>query len=165
MRKQKNPSSSFHATAKKPLQILDGSVLLFCLNIVTEEEFEVMKQHTPAGGEIILHSLQDFSNAEFRKIAYEVARYHHEKYNGKGYPEGLSKEEIPLHARIMAVADVFYAVSQRRCYRGAWPAEEFFSIIERGSGVDFDPDIAKIFLSSRNEVIGLMQTHHCKDIV
>lgn len=61
---------------------------------LTDEEFEVMKQHAAAGGEIILHSLRDFSNPEFRQIAYEVARYHHEKYNGRGYPEGLKGEEI-----------------------------------------------------------------------
>lgn len=73
---------------------------------LTDEEFEVMKQHAVAGGEIILHSLRDFSNPEFRQIAYEVARYHHEKYNGRGYPEGLKGEEIPLHSRIMAIADV-----------------------------------------------------------
>jgi len=53
-------------------------------------------------------------NAEFRKIAYEVARHHHEKYNGRGYPDGLAGEQIPLHARIMAIADVFDAVSQKR---------------------------------------------------
>lgn len=131
---------------------------------LTDEEFEVMKKHAAAGGEIILHSLRDFSNPEFRQIAYEVARYHHEKYNGRGYPEGLKGEEIPLHSRIMAIADVFDAVSQRRCYRDALPVEECFSIIERGSGTDFDPDIARIFLSAREEVVGLMKTHDKENI-
>ena len=131
---------------------------------LTDEEFEVMKQHAAAGGEIILHSLRDFSNPEFRQIAYEVARYHHEKYNGRGYPEGLKGEEIPMHSRIMAIADVFDAVSQRRCYRDALPVEECFSIIERGSGTDFDPDIARIFLSARDEVVGLMKTHDKENI-
>ena len=131
---------------------------------LTDEEFEVMKQHAAAGGEIILHALRDFSNPEFRQIAYEVARYHHEKYNGRGYPEGLKGEEIPMHSRIMAIADVFDAVSQRRCYRDALPVEECFSIIERGSGTDFDPDIARIFLSARDEVVGLMKTHDKENI-
>lgn len=131
---------------------------------LTDEEFEVMKQHAAAGGEIILHSLRDFSNPEFRQIAYEVARYHHEKYNGRGYPEGLKGEEIPLHSRIMAIADVFDAVSQRRCYRDALPVEECFAIIERGSGTDFDPDIARIFLNARDEVVGLMKTHDKENI-
>lgn len=131
---------------------------------LTDEEFEVMKKHAAAGGEIILHALRDFSNPEFRQIAYEVARHHHEKYNGRGYPEGLKGEEIPLHSRIMAIADVFDAVSQRRCYRDALPVEECFSIIERGSGTDFDPDIARIFLSAREEVVGLMKTHDKENI-
>ena len=131
---------------------------------LTDEEFEVMKKHAAAGGEIILHSLRNFSNPEFRQIAYEVARYHHEKYNGRGYPEGLKGEEIPMHSRIMAIADVFDAVSQRRCYRDALPVEECFSIIERGSGTDFDPDIARIFLSARDEVVGLMKTHDKENI-
>lgn len=63
-----------------------------------------------------------------------MARYHHEKYNGKGYPDGLAGEQIPLHARIMAIADVFDAVSQKRCYRDAMPVDECFEIIEKGAG-------------------------------
>lgn len=68
-----------------------------------------MKEHAAEGGEIILHTFKDLDNAEFRQIAYEVARHHHEKYNGRGYPDGLAGEQIPLHARIMAIADVFDA--------------------------------------------------------
>ena len=123
---------------------------------LTEEEFEIMKQHAAAGGDIILHSFRDLSNAEFQRIAYEVARYHHEKYNGRGYPDGLKGEEIPLHSRIMAIADVFDAVSQKRCYRDAMPIEACFSIIEKGIGTDFDPNIAGIFLDSADEVVALM---------
>lgn len=68
-----------------------------------------MKEHAAEGGEIILHTFKDLDNTEFRQIAYEVARHHHEKYNGRGYPDGLAGEQIPLHARIMAIADVFDA--------------------------------------------------------
>lgn len=124
---------------------------------LTDEEFEIMKQHAAAGGDIILHSFRDLSNAEFRQIAYEVARYHHEKFNGRGYPEGLKGEEIPLHSRVMAIADVFDAVSQKRCYRDAMPVEECFSVIEKGIGTDFDPNIARIFLDSADEVVALMK--------
>ena len=85
-------------------------------------------------------------------MAYEMARYHHEKWNGKGYPDGLSKEEIPLCARIMAVADVFDAVSMNRCYREALPLEECFAIIKDGSGEDFEPLLAEIFLNIRDKV-------------
>ena len=82
---------------------------------------------------------------ECEKIAYQVARFHHEKWNGKGYPEGLSRKEIPLCARIMAVADVFDAVSAKRCYRDAMPLEQCFLIIKNGSGQDFDPYITDFF--------------------
>ncbi len=124
---------------------------------LTDEEFAIMKKHAACGGEIIQDTFKNLDDAEFEKIAYEVARFHHEKYNGKGYPQGLTGEQIPLHARIMAVADVFDAVSQKRCYRDAMPLDQCFSIIEKGSGTDFDPQIAKIFLDSKEEVVRLME--------
>lgn len=126
---------------------------------LTPEEYGIMKQHAAIGGDLILHSFRDISNADFRQIAYEVARFHHEKYNGSGYPDGLKGEDIPLHARVMAIADVFDAVSQRRCYRDAMSVEESFSILEKGSGSDFDPNIVRIFLDAKREVIALMQAH------
>ncbi len=85
-------------------------------------------------------------------MAYLVARYHHEKWNGKGYPEGLSGKDIPLCARIMAVADVFDAVSEKRCYRDAMPLERCFGIIESGIGTDFDSIVANVFLDIRDKV-------------
>ena len=86
-----------------------------------------------------------------------MARHHHEKYNGKGYPDGLAGDAIPLHARIMAIADVFDAVSQKRCYRDAMPIDECFQIIEKGSGEDFDPELTEIFLNAREEVEAMME--------
>lgn len=124
---------------------------------LTDEEFSIMKKHAECGGNIILENFKNLDNQEFKTIAYQVARYHHEKYNGKGYPEGLKGEEIPLGARIMAIADVFDAVSQKRCYREAMPVEECFKIIQEGIGRDFDPRLAKIFLDSRQEVEYLME--------
>lgn len=118
--------------------------------------YAIIKKHAAEGGDIILNTFSELDTNEFRQIAYEVARHHHEKYNGKGYPDGLEGERIPLHARIMAVADVFDAVSQRRCYRDAMPVEECFGIIEKGSGSDFDPKIVKIFLEAKEEIIDLM---------
>lgn len=123
---------------------------------LTDEEFAKMKEHSAEGGEIILHTFGDLNNPEFTQIAYDMARYHHEKYNGRGYPDGLSGEEIPLHARIMAIADVFDAVSQKRCYRDAMPLEECFAIIENGAGTDFDPDLVKIFLDAKEDIMRLM---------
>ncbi len=119
---------------------------------LTPEEFEIMKQHAPKGGQIIMETFCTLDEPEFQQIAYEVARFHHEKWNGKGYPDGLSGEDIPLHARIMAVADVFDAVSCKRVYRDALPLDACFEIIEKGSGTDFDPRIVQIFLNARNKV-------------
>lgn len=119
---------------------------------LTPEEFDVMKQHPVIGGKIIRDTFGHLFNGEYENMAYQVARYHHEKWNGKGYPEGISQNQIPLCARIMAVADVFDAVSAKRCYRDAMPLEECYSIIENGRGTDFDPDVVDAFLADRAKV-------------
>ena len=119
---------------------------------LTDEEFTIMKQHAANGGNIIRESFRNLGNEEYRRTAFEVARYHHEKWNGRGYPDGLGQDDIPLCARIMAVADVFDAVSEKRCYRDAMPLDKCFEIIEQGSGQDFDPMIAEVFLSIRDKV-------------
>ena len=119
---------------------------------LTSEEFEIIKKHTWDGGKIIKETFGNLGNEEYTEMAYQVARYHHEKWNGKGYPEGLKRHEIPLCARIMAVADVFDAVSEKRCYRDAMSLEQCFAIIEQGSGQDFDPLIADVFLECREKV-------------
>lgn len=119
---------------------------------LTTAEFEEMKLHAPKGGELLMDAFENLGNEEYRSMAYMVARYHHEKWNGKGYPEGLKGKDIPLCARIMAVADVFDAVSEKRCYRDALPLEQCFAIIENGIGTDFDPVIANAFLNIRDKV-------------
>ena len=119
---------------------------------LTDEEFATMKLHAPNGGRIIKDTFKNLGDEEYRKMAYEVARYHHEKWNGRGYPEGLKEEEIPLCARIMAVADVFDAVSEKRCYREAMPLDKCFDIIKQGIGTDFDPVIAQLFVTIREKV-------------
>ena len=124
---------------------------------LTDDEYKIMKEHAAEGGKIILQIFYNMDDAKFRQIAYEIARFHHEKYNGRGYPDGLVGEQIPLHARIMAIADVFDAVSQKRCYRDAMTLEDSFSIIEKGIGTDFDPHLAQIFLDHKDEVIRLMK--------
>lgn len=119
---------------------------------LTKEEFEIMKLHAPDGAKIIRETFRNLGNEEYRKMACEVARHHHEKWNGGGYPDGLKGEDIPLCARIMAVADVFDAVSEKRCYREAMPLDKCFDIIRQGSGTDFDPVIADLFLDIREKV-------------
>lgn len=119
---------------------------------LTDEEYAIMKLHSTNGGKIIKETFYNLGDEEYLKMAYDVACYHHEKWNGRGYPEGLKEKEIPLCARIMAVADVFDAVSEKRCYRDAMPLDKCFKIIEEGSGTDFEPLIVEVFLSIRDKV-------------
>lgn len=119
---------------------------------LTDEEYAVMQTHTEVGGNIISETFSNLGNPDYCRMAYEVARHHHEKWNGRGYPDGLEQVDIPVCARIMAVADVFDAVSEKRCYRDAMPLERCFKIIEDGSGKDFDPLVVEAFLNIRDKV-------------
>lgn len=123
---------------------------------LTDEEFEIMKKHAAKGGKIIEDTFGNLFNMDYENIAYNVARHHHEKWNGRGYPDGLAGEDIPLCARIMAVADVFDAVSTKRCYRDAMELDECYDIIIKGRGTDFDPDIADAFLEDRDAVEAIL---------
>ncbi|MGN0630583.1 MAG: HD-GYP domain-containing protein [Ruminococcus sp.] len=119
---------------------------------LTDEEFEIMKTHSAKGGSIIEETFSHVYNDNYRKMAFEIARFHHEKWNGRGYPEGRKGEDIPLAARIMSIADVFDAVSEKRCYRDAMPLDQCFDIIEKGGGTDFDPVITEAFLRIRDKI-------------
>lgn len=119
---------------------------------LTPEEYEIMKTHADKGGKIVQDTFANMGDEEYEKIVYDVARHHHEKWNGKGYPDGLSRKDIPLCSRIMAVEDVFDAVSAKQCYLDAMPLEQCFQIIEDGRGQDFDPFIVEAFLDMREKV-------------
>ena len=126
---------------------------------LTNEEYEIMKTHTTEGARLIEQSLKIESDF-CKKIIYEVVHYHHEKWNGKGYPTGKKEDEIPIGARIMAVADVFDAVSQNRCYRKAMSLDESFEIIRNGIGTDFDPIVAQCFLNNKDIVTKIYNDLH-----
>lgn len=115
----------------------------------TEEEYEIMKIHPEKGAQIVARILQNSNDEQFRKIAENVAHYHHEKWDGKGYPTGLSGEDIPLEARIMALADVFDALVSKRCYKEEYSFDKAFSIIEESLGQHFDPELGRIFIQQR----------------
>lgn len=115
---------------------------------LTEEEFEVMKTHTTAGEELLIHAKAELGESEYLNMAVEMAAYHHEWWNGKGYPYGISGEEIPLCARIMAVADVFDALTSKRCYKSAMPLEKAYAIIREESGTHFDPAVVEAFFAA-----------------
>ena len=119
---------------------------------LSEEEFEIIKQHPVMGGRIVKKTFGHLFDEGYETMAYDVAMSHHEKWNGKGYPMGLKGTEIPLSARIVAVADVFDAVSAKRCYRDALPLDECFRIIQNGRGTDFDPEVVDAFMADQDKV-------------
>ena len=119
----------------------------------TDEEYAEMKRHTTEGEKIVTSILKGVEDDEFVEIARNVALYHHEKWNGKGYPTGIAGKEIPIEARIMALADVFDALVSKRCYKDAFSYDKAFSIIEEDLGTHFDPELGKIFLQCKQELI------------
>ncbi|PKH09631.1 HD domain-containing phosphohydrolase [Moritella sp. Urea-trap-13] len=106
------------------------------------QEWEIMKTHAVVGAQIL-----DGEKSSLLVLAKEVALYHHEKWNGSGYPHGLSGENIPLSARIVALADVFDALTSERPYKKAWPIEKAVQLIKEESGEHFDPDLVIHFLN------------------
>jgi putative two-component system response regulator len=108
-------------------------------------EFEIVKQHTIIGGEILAQAAQRMPHAEYIKMAAQIARCHHERFDGAGYPDGLSGRAIPLAARIVAVADAFDALTSDRMYRGSLTVLEAARLIEADSGSRFDPAIVDAF--------------------
>ena len=115
---------------------------------LTDEEFEEIKKHASEGGKMILKVLEDTSDQEYINIAYDVAMYHHEKWNGKGYPKGLEADAIPISARIVAIADVYDALTMERVYKKAFPIKTALSIILEESGNHFDPILAPLFVKT-----------------
>lgn len=121
----------------------------------TDEEYEVMKSHSAEGARIVESVLAQSDDEEFKQIAINVAHYHHEKWNGYGYPEKISGEEIPVEARIMALADVFDALVSKRCYKDSFDYDKAFQIIEESLGSHFDPVLGRIFITCRPELEAL----------
>jgi len=110
---------------------------------LTKNEFEVVKGHTLIGAKLLSQS-----KSRILQMAMEIALNHHEKFNGKGYPNGLSKEKIPISGRIVALADTFDALTSKRPYKDPYPPEMVYDIIRREKGAHFDPDITDIFLKN-----------------
>ena len=118
---------------------------------LTKEEFEEMKLHTIAGGRIAGDILDGITDEEHIRFAKDIAMYHHERWDGTGYPEGLEGEGIPLPARIMAIADVYDALTSERCYKEAVTAEKALETIKDESGTHFDPRLAEVFIRHADE--------------
>ncbi len=126
---------------------------------LTDEEFAIMKSHTTAGNHIIASAMSLVSDSGYLKEAKNLATYHHERWDGKGYPSGKKGEEIPLSARVMAVADVFDALISKRSYKEPFTFEKSMEIIKEGAGTQFDPKIAEIFVEAEAEVREISRTH------
>lgn len=118
----------------------------------TDEEFENMKKHAAEGARIVAEVLKESDDEQFKQIAINIAHFHHEKWNGTGYPTKISGTDIPYEARIMALADVFDALVSKRCYKERMDYDKAFSIIEESLGQHFDPELGAFFISCRPEL-------------
>lgn len=125
---------------------------------LSEAEFEKMKMHSVIGGEIFAFIKERIPDREFGEVARQIARYHHEKWNGKGYPDGLKGTGIPLVARIMSIVDVYDALTSKRPYKEPFSHEKAMTIIVSKSGSDFDPDLVTEFVNIGSTVQECLRT-------
>jgi putative two-component system response regulator len=120
---------------------------------LTPEEFEIMKQHVLIGGRTLEAALEMHPRAKYLQVARDIAFTHHEKFDGSGYPHGLSGEAIPLCGRIVALSDVYDALTTRRVYKPAYSHEVAREIILDGRGTHFDPDVVDAFMANEEQFI------------
>jgi putative two-component system response regulator len=127
---------------------------------LTAAEFEIMKTHAQLGSEAIAQAESDIEvPLEFLSVAKEIAHWHHEKWDGSGYPDGLAGDAIPVSARLMAVADVFDALMSERPYKPAMSYAQAREIIAAGRGSHFDPDMTDAFLAGYDDFVALAERH------
>ncbi|WP_415905467.1 two-component system response regulator [Neptuniibacter sp. QD48_55] len=121
-----------------------------------DDEFEIMKSHTTLGKEAIEQAEAQLGvEVDFLKVAKEIAYSHQEKWDGSGYPEALKGEEIPLSARLMAIADVYDALISKRVYKNAMSHEQAVAIIEEGRGNHFDPELVDCFIEIKDDLLAI----------
>ena len=111
-----------------------------------------MKEHAAEGARIVHEILKETDDEKFKVIAENVAHYHHERWDGSGYPEGLAGESIPLEARIMAIADVYDALVSKRVYKEAMSFEKADAIIMEGMGTQFDKSLEDAYVAARPQL-------------
>lgn len=128
---------------------------------LSDSEFAVMKTHTTIGAHTLDAALRKFPEIKFLQMARAIAASHHERWDGSGYPSGLAGEEIPLPGRIMAVADVYDALTSKRVYKSAFTHELAKSMIAKDSGLHFDPDIVQAFLACEQRFLEI-RTRFCE---
>jgi HD-GYP domain-containing protein (c-di-GMP phosphodiesterase class II) len=140
-------------------KIATPDAILFKPEKLTGAEVEVMKLHAEKGAEILMALIESLSleHVPYIESLLHIARHHHECWDGKGYPDGLKGERIPPEARIVKVADVFDALTSRRCYKEAWPVEKAARFLRESAGTEFDPRCVEILLSRGQEILGIMK--------
>ncbi|MCR5769353.1 MAG: HD domain-containing protein [Lachnospiraceae bacterium] len=155
-RKDAGPSFCAALTHAAPMhdigRIAIPDVILQKIGKYESWEYEIMKKHAEKGAEIIHKAFEYYDDTDFRRIAENIAHYHHERWDGDGYPLGLSGTDIPLEARIMSIADVYDALVSKRTYRERLSFEDAYNTIMNCMGTQFDPSLAKYFAASRSEI-------------
>jgi response regulator RpfG family c-di-GMP phosphodiesterase len=126
---------------------------------LTDEEFEIMKGHPAIGAEALSIAEKQLGSSSFLRVAKEISLTHHEKWNGSGYPNQLSGEDIPLSGRLMALADVYDALISKRVYKPAFTHEQAKQIILEGNGTHFDPQVVKAFLAIEDQFVRIAATY------
>jgi putative two-component system response regulator len=125
--------------------------ILFKPGKLSSEEFDYMKSHTLSGCEMI-ESIKDTWNEEYKRVSMEISRYHHERYDGNGYPEGLVGDEIPISAQLVSVADVYDALVHERVYKNAYPKDISFRMIINGECGTFSPQLLECLRNCREQM-------------
>lgn len=129
---------------------------------LASKEYEEMKEHPRIGKQVLQDAIDTFKlKQSFLVIGRNICAYHHEKYNGTGYPEGLKGRQIPLESRIFALCDVYDSIRSKRPYKEAMSHEEACRMIESGSGEHFDPDIVEAFLEIEKEFRNIGDSNIC----
>ena len=129
------------------------------------DEFEIMKTHASLGSEALKQAEEELGGTSFLHYAREIALSHHEKWDGSGYPNGLTGNQIPLSGRLMAIADVYDALISRRVYKPAFTHEEAMKIILQGKGNHFDPELIDAMLNIEDEFISIAQQYADKETI
>lgn len=126
---------------------------------LTDEEFQIIKSHTLIGFNVLEEARKEIKDESLYDLAQEMARHHHEKWDGSGYPDGLKGEDIPLSARVMALVDVYDALMSKRPYKEAYSHGKSIEIIRESSGTHFDPIIVDVFMSHSEEIFERIQSY------
>lgn len=152
------PDLVFHASPGHDIgKISVPDHVLFKPNSLNDEEWTIMKGHTVDGANILDSFLIKFPDNHVISMARDIAKYHHERWDGSGYPTGLQGEEIPFCARIVALADVYDALTMKRIYKSAMPHEMARGIIIQSNATHFDPSIVQAFLAVENQFVAIHQ--------